>query len=121
MRRLLTVLMVSTLAILAAATPAGAKPKVTQLTVAGPWPVGTAEADALEAELAWFGARKRVEVTYEEYVGVVDLVERVTGPNPPDLIISPQPGTLEALAPELVDLGDYVKQRRLQRRFSNYM
>ncbi|MCP3987930.1 MAG: carbohydrate ABC transporter substrate-binding protein [Actinomycetia bacterium] len=113
--------MVSTLAILAAATPAGAKPKVTQLTVAGPWPVGTAEAEALEAELAWFGARKRVEVTYEEYVGVVDLVERVTGPNPPDLIISPQPGTLEALAPELVDLGDYVKQRRLQRRFSNYM
>jgi alpha-glucoside transport system substrate-binding protein len=101
--------------------PASAKPAPSSLTVMGPYAAGALDADALEAELAAFTTENRVEVTYEEYFGSADLVDRVTGPNPPDLIIAPQPGTLEALAPDLVDLADFVNPVALRRDFGNYL
>ncbi len=121
MRVFVRALVALLVAVLAAASPAIAQPEPAELTIIGPFGVGTPEGDALEAELAAFTTENRVQVVYEEYAGVDDLIARVTGPEPPDLVISPGPGTLQALAPELVDLGDYVSRMLLRRDFGNYM
>jgi alpha-glucoside transport system substrate-binding protein len=103
-----------------AAPAVAAKPAPETVTVVGPFGIGSPEADALEAEFAAFG-KKRVEVVYEEYFGVPDLIDRVTGPEPPDVIIAPQPATLVELAPQLVDLREFINERSLRRDFGDYL
>ena len=65
------------------AAPASAAPASSSLAVIGPFSVGAAEADALEAEFAAFTNASRVEIIYDEYVGAGDLEDRATGPTPP--------------------------------------
>lgn len=120
MRKGLVVLFAVALVATGATPAAVAKPAPEPITVLGPFGVGSLEADALEAELAAFTTENRVEVIYEEY-DPVDLVDRVTGSDPPDLIIVPQPETLTELAPELVDLGAFVNPRSLRRDFGDYL
>ncbi len=104
------------------ATPAVAKkPAPDPIAVLGPFGIGSPEADALEAELAAFTTTNRVEIIYEDYFSNAELVDRVTGADPPDLIISPQPATLAGLAPELVDLAGFVNPVALRRDFGDYL
>jgi alpha-glucoside transport system substrate-binding protein len=110
------------LALLVVATgPVGADPTPETITVLGPFAADSQEGDALAAELASFTTDHRVQVVYQEYLGITDLVDRVTGDDPPDVVITPQPATLEELAPELVDLTEFVNDRSLRRDFGDYM
>lgn len=120
MRRVLIVLFAVALLVGLAAPAVVAKPAPETVTVVGPFPLDSPEAEALEAELAAFG-RKRVEIVYEYYFGFPDLLERITGPEPPDLIISLQPATLAELAPYLVDIGEFVNVHSLRRDFGDYL
>ena len=91
------------------------------LTVLGPFELGTNEAEAFDAELAAFTSEKQVKVLYEPYHGFDHLVERVTGSDPPEIIVIPQPGALMTLAPHLVDLAEFINPRKLRRRFGDYL
>lgn len=114
---LLAVALLVGLAAPAAATGRHAKPTVTVLI---PFALDSPDAEALEAELAKFG-RNWLEIVYEEYFGADDLIERVNGPEPPDLIITPQPATLITLQDSLEDLSRFVWERRLRRSFGDYL
>ena len=120
MRRSLIVLFAVSLLVGLAAPAVAAQPAPETVTVIGPFVLGSPEADALEAELAAY-APKRVEIVYEDYFGVPDLIDRITGPEPPDLIISPQPATVVELAPYLVDLREFVSEQILRRDFGDYL
>jgi alpha-glucoside transport system substrate-binding protein len=121
MRRVLIVLFAVALLVGLAAPAVIAEPTPEPVTVLGPFGVGSPEGDALEAELAWFTAETGVAVVYDEFFGdPADLIDRITGPEPPDLIISPAPGILFELAPYLVDLGEFVNERSLRRDFGDY-
>ena len=121
MRRLLIALLAAVLLVGLAAPAVADNPTPETVTVAGPFWIDSPEADALEAELAAFTTENRVEVVYEEYFGFDDLIDRITGPEPPDVIISPQPATLLELAPFLVDLGEFVNESSLRRDFGDYL
>ena len=73
------------------------------VTVLGPFAVSSLEAEALEAEFAAL-VPNEVEVIYDGYSDPADLDARVSGANPPDLILVPQPGTIAQLATDLIDL-----------------
>jgi alpha-glucoside transport system substrate-binding protein len=121
MRKSLIVLLAAVL-LVGLAAPAGAEdPAPETVTVLGTFVVGSPEADAFQAELAAFTTENRVEIVYEDYFSVPELIDRITGPNPPDLIISPQPGTLAELAPYLVGLGEFINERSLRRDFGDYL
>jgi alpha-glucoside transport system substrate-binding protein len=121
MRRVLIVLFAMALLVGLAAPAVAAKPAPETVTVVGPVLIGSLEGAALEAELAAFTTENRVVVEYEEYFGVPALIDRITGPEPPDLILSPQPATVVELAPYLVDLREFVNDRSLRRDFGDYL
>ncbi len=121
MRRHLTVLVAATLLGAVAAPAAGMAPTPEPVTVVGPFQLGTPEGDALAAELAVFTAQQGVPIIYETYGPVEDLFDLVTGPEPPDLILSPQPGTIRELAPHLVDLSGFVNPNIMNRDFGEYL
>lgn len=93
----------------------------TTLTVVGQIAVDSSEGTALQAEFDAYAAEHDIQIVYEEYLGAADLMNRIDGPNPPDLALVPQPGLLAELAPDLVDLTDYVKADKLRRDFGDYM
>jgi alpha-glucoside transport system substrate-binding protein len=117
MRRGFTVLLALILAFMAAG-PAAAKPAPEPITVVGPF-VGP-EAELLEAELAAVQGIGS-DIFYEQYFGAADLVDRITGDDPPGVIIAPQPGVIVDFADYLVDLGDVVNPRILRRDFGDYL
>jgi alpha-glucoside transport system substrate-binding protein len=119
MRRFLVVLFAAALLVGLAVPAVSAAPIPETVTVAGPFAIGSPEAEALEAELAAFTTENRVEVVFEEYFG--DPVDLATGPEPPDLVITPQPATLFEAAPYVVDLGEFVNERSLRRDFGDYL
>jgi alpha-glucoside transport system substrate-binding protein len=120
MRRVLIVLFAVALLVGLAAPAVAAEPAPETVTVLGPLAIGSPEGDAFAAELAAF-AKNRVEIVYEDYFSPEELTDRVTGPEPPDVIISPQPATVVELAPYLVELGELVNERSLRRDFGDYM
>ena len=91
------------------------------LTIVGQIAVGSPDGDALQAEFDAYAADRDVQIVYDAYWDVADLMARLAGPNPPDLVLVPQPGTLIALAPELVDLSEYVKAQKLRRDYGDYL
>ncbi len=103
------------------APSASAEPTPVTITVVGPFIADAPDVALLETELAAFTTDHRVEVVYEPYGSVAELFDRVTGPNPPDLIMSPQPGTVTALAPYLADFGEFVNPSSLERDFGSYL
>ncbi len=121
MRRTLIVLFAVALLVGLTAPAVAAKPAPEVITVLGPFPVGSPEADALGAEMASSVNANQVEIVYDQYFDVADLIDRIAGPEPPDLIISPQPGTLLELAPYLVGIGEFVNERSLRRDFGDYL
>jgi alpha-glucoside transport system substrate-binding protein len=120
MRRVLIVLFAVALLVGLAAPAVAAKPAPETVTVLTPFPPDSSEGEALQAELAAY-AKNRVEIVYDVHFGIPDLIDRITGPEPPDLIITPQPAALVELAPYLVDLGEFVNERSLRRDFSDYL
>jgi alpha-glucoside transport system substrate-binding protein len=101
-------------------TPVAAKAPE-PVTVVGPYVVGTPDADALEAELSAFAAKKGFEVIYDDYFGISDLEARIYGPDQPDLIIAGQPGIFFEVADELFDLSEFVKPKKLHEAFGEYL
>ena len=95
---------------------ASAAPEI--LRIAGQIAVESPEGEALQAELDVYAMDRDVTIVYEEFE---NLDETITGPNPPDLMIVPQPGNLVANAPELIDLTQYVKSDKLRRDYSDYL
>lgn len=120
MRGRLTALLVLAL-VAVVAVPAAADPVPEQLRVAGPFVAGSTEGDAFIAELAAFTTENRVEVAYETYNSLAELEALVAGDDPPDLIVSSQPGTLVALTAHLVDLAAMVNAVELRRDFGDYL
>lgn len=96
-------------------TPSGTRH---ELRIAGQIGVASPEGDAFQAELDAYAAERNVTIVYEELVA---LEADVTGPNPPDLVVVPQPGSLRELADDFVDLGDYVKPHKLRRDYGDYL
>ncbi len=121
MRRTVIVLIVATLVGAFAVPAAGVEPASDPVTVAGPFALGTPEGDAFAAELTVFAAQQGVDVDYEGYGSVGDLFDMVTGPEPPDVILSPQPATILELAPFLINLGEFVNPVILRRDFGGYL
>ncbi len=93
----------------------------TTLTVVGQIGVGSPEADALQAEFDAYAAERNVEIVYEQSGGLAELQARIDGPNPPDLVLLPQPSALVELAPDLVDLSKYVKEHKLRRDYGDFL
>lgn len=119
MYKFLAALLVGAIAMLGV-TPVEAQPPAGEpLTVLGPFTLGSPEADAFVAELEAYSPGRASDVVYEEYFGEGDLLARLAGPNPPDLIVVPQPGVLVELAPELVDLAGWLNETKLRRDFSD--
>ena len=124
MRRVLIVLFAMTLLVGLTAPAATAGPTPETVTVAGPFAPDSPEGEALAAELAAFTTQNRVEVLYElvpNFGGLDELLDWITGPEAPDLIISPQPGGIVELSPYLVDLGEFVNEKSLRRDFGDYL
>lgn len=119
MYKFLAALLVGAIAMLCV-TPVEAQPPTGEpLTILGPFAVGGPEADAFVAELEAYSPGRAGDVIYEEYFGNADLLARLAGPSPPDLIVVPQPGVLVDLAPELVDLAGWLNETTLRRDFSD--
>ena len=88
------------------------------IRIAGPFDVESPDGEALQAELDAYAADRNVTITYEQFS---DFNEAIDGPNPPDLVIVPQPGNLRDRVDDLVDLADFVKPKRLRRNYGNYL
>lgn len=102
------------------AVPASAaKPAPETVTVFGP--VDLPAADAFVAELESAVSGNRVEIIYEGYEEHEELEARITGPNPPDLIIATPADRIVGLASELVDLGSFVNTKSLRRDFGDHL
>ena len=120
MRRGFLILVALTL-VLGVAGPASATPPAAEpLEVVGPWAVGSPDGDAFAAELDAY-AKNRLGIEYSGYSSVHELIDWVTGPNPPDVIVAPQPGLLNDLTDDLVDLSDYLNPNSLRRDYSDYL
>jgi alpha-glucoside transport system substrate-binding protein len=121
MRRflLLAVVAATMIGLLAAPAPAAAKkPAPEPVTVLGFFDGDPADAFVAELETV---AKGRYEIIYEAVNDDVEMVDRVTGEDPADLIVSPIPGLLTDLAEELVDLGEFVNPRSLRRDYGDYL
>lgn len=117
MRRGLVLLAIVMAMVFTTLGPAGAAPPDT-VTIAAPYPADSPEGEALLAELDGFiGGKYTVE--FEAYGGVEDLFDRVLSEDPPDIIISAQPGAIQELAPWLVEMSEFVNPKTLRRDFSD--
>jgi alpha-glucoside transport system substrate-binding protein len=85
--------------------------------VIGPWDVGSAEGEAFVAELATI---QGIEVIYEQATGQ-QLIDRIEGEDPPDLVVISNPGLFVDLADHLVDLAAVVPEPRLRRDYGDYL
>jgi len=90
------------------------------IRVAGLLTAGSPEGDALQAEFDAYAADRKVTIEYEES-DWEDLVEMITGPNPPDLVMVPQPGAVQGLADYLVDLGEFREPSKLRRDYGDHL
>jgi alpha-glucoside transport system substrate-binding protein len=75
------------------------------------------EAEVLQMELAATG----LDFVYESYNGNDELFDIVTGSNPPDMIVGPQPGTILSLRDSLIDLGGFFDEAALRAAYSDYL
>lgn len=115
----ISILLVLALVVAGLATPATAKkPAPEPVTVLGFFDGDPADAFVAELETV---AKGRYDIIYEAVNDAGEMVDRVTGPNPPDLIVSPIPGLLIDLADELVDLGEFVNPRSLRRDYGDFL
>jgi alpha-glucoside transport system substrate-binding protein len=118
MRRILIALSVIALLVVGA-TPASASPPSGEpIVVGGPFYPDDPEGEALIAELEAFGQRVGAEIVF---VPVFDPFAAVSGPEPPDLLLTPQPAVLADLAPALVDLSSFVSPKTLVHDFGSYL
>ena len=120
MRRILLVVLATALMALGLGVPAAAgEPDL--VTVIGPFAVDSPEGAAFVEELSAFADQKGFSVVYEDYSGVADLIDRVEGEDPPDVVVTPQPGTLFEIEDDLVDLSGIVKSKKLDKAFGGYL
>ncbi|MCP3974267.1 MAG: carbohydrate ABC transporter substrate-binding protein [bacterium] len=121
MRRGLVFISVILAMVFTALGPAGAKPPPDTVTILAPFSAESAEGQAFVAELDGFMAHKNFVIDIDAYGGNDDLFDRIYGEDPPDIIISPQPGTIRELASELVDMGEFVNPKSLRRDFGDFL
>lgn len=91
------------------------------VTVIGPFVVDSPDAEVFVEELSVFAEKKGFTVVYEEYAGVADLIDRVEGDDPPDVVVTPQPGVLFDIEDYLVDLSGIVNPNKLDKAFGGYL
>jgi alpha-glucoside transport system substrate-binding protein len=71
--------------------------------------------------LSTFAAKHGFAVDYEEYDDHAELVDRVEGDDPPDVIVPGFPAALFEFEDHLVDLSTLVNTKRLDKAFSEYL
>lgn len=115
MRRALLIALVLLLVVSFAGSATAAPPDEEPVTIAVAF--GGGELDAFEAELASLDGIDVEVVVYD----AAAAPEIITGENPPDLIIVPQPGLLVDLADHLVPIDSMTPEPRLRAAFGDYL
>ena len=90
------------------------------VVIAGTWGPDDPQAQALVAELEEYGRLWRLSVEYRS-IGGADIGELITGPDAPDILIVPQPGVVNDLGDDLVDLNRYLSPWTLRSQFGDYL
>lgn len=121
MRRGLVFLAIAMAMVLSTVGPATAEPPPEVVTMAVPFALGSGQGDVLRAELDGYLAHRGFVVELMSYAGNDELFDMVQGADPPDMIISAQPGTIRELAGSLVDLTGFINPVVLRRDFSDYL
>lgn len=118
MRRALVFLFVTSLIFAVTGPVAAGPPESEPVTILAPAELGFAH-DELVFELAANPAMP--EVAIESYGDTAELLDRLTGDDPPDLIITQQPGAIHEVAEFLVGLDEFVNPRSLVRDYGAYL
>lgn len=118
MRRGLVILLAVFLFVPLIGVAAVAAPPEESVSVIAPWAADDPQGEAFLAELA---AVKKVTIDYETVVQPDEIVARVTGDDPPDIVVVSQPALLSEFAGELVPLTGFVPETRLRKDFGDYL
>jgi alpha-glucoside transport system substrate-binding protein len=95
-----------------------AAPLAEPVSMIGPWAADAPEGEAFLAELATV---KRVSIEYELVDEADEIIARVTGADPPDIVVVSQPGLFAEFAGDLVPLTEFVPETRLRKDFGDYL